>query len=123
MDTNELLIPVSYGEMCDRFIILGIKLKYITDTLKLKVIRSQYKQLQPIFNTFICAYNTEKISNLIKELTNINETIWILIEKIQQSPDDMHLYINIYKNNVLRVKIKNKIDELTTSNIEIKSYI
>jgi len=119
------LIPVSFGELIDKFTILQIKNEKIKDNNKLDIIKKEINYLEPIINTL----DLDLV--IINDLKIINETLWILEDSIREKEnkkefDNEFIEISrmIYKTNDNRNKIKANIDKIFKSEItDIKSYI
>lgn len=122
---NQCLIPVSVGELFDKYSILQIKNERITDINKLEIIQKEINYLTP----FIDQYTLEPTFQI--EIKAINEQLWDIEEQIRLKEllnkfDDefINLARNVYKINDERYRIKNKINEYLKSDInEIKSYV
>lgn len=120
-------IPVSNGEILDRFIILEIKLSYVQDETQKSNIQKEQNLLKKHIDT-ICT--TDKILNLYYILKNINNELWIIEDKLRYKEtiqlfdkEFIDLARNVYKNNDLRANIKKQINILTQSDlIEEKIY-
>jgi hypothetical protein len=121
---NIINIPVSIGELFDKYTILLLKQKKITDSNKLNNITKELNYLKEHIHKY-------KIDNkLFDELYNINQKLWeiedsIRIKEYHKQFDDefINLARNVYINNDERALIKNKINNYFNSNIiEIKDY-
>lgn len=120
-------IPVSNGEIVDKFTILRIKLVKIKDTKKLSFIDKEFNLLSKYVNEIKKVSN---IDNLINQLQKVNEKLWNLEDLIRNKEDEkqfdeefINIARNIYKNNDTRCNIKLKINIITDSKLrEIKSY-
>jgi len=77
-------IEVSNGEILDKYTILEIKLKEIKDEAKLVNVRNEYESLTP---TVEAIYNStadqESLTNLHKDLLNVNKTLWNIEDHIR----------------------------------------
>jgi len=117
-------IPVSIGELWDKYTILLIKNEQIKDINKLKYINNEIKQLEP----FLKKYNLN--IEIQEELKDCNQKLWnienfIREKERQKSFDDEFIQLarSVYVTNDLRCKIKTKINEIFNSKIfEVKSY-
>ena len=122
-----MLVPVSNGELMDKYSILLIKKEYINDEEKLKKVNTEIDCLMESINKLNNQFNIEKLfSELIivnKKLWNIEDSIRIK-EKNQEFDDEfIHIARSVYFTNDERARIKNDINGLTESNIfEVKSY-
>jgi hypothetical protein len=117
-------IPVSIGELWDKYIILLIKQKNINDISKLKHINNEIDHLKPLIDEY-------KVSDILQnKLFEYNKNIWdvedkIRIKEFNKEFDDefIELARSVYFNNDDRALIKKEISTLFNSNIiEVKSY-
>lgn len=116
------LIQVSVGEIIDKYSILELKKKYITDPNKINEIQKEMDILDK---------KVPKNSEFYKQLVYINEQIWLdtdKIKKIKYDPDiDNNIFAklsnDIFENNQKRFRLKNYFNILEKSDIkECKSY-
>lgn len=122
-----MLVPVSNGELMDKYSILLIKKEYIKDQEKIKKVNTEIDCLMESINKLNNKYNIEK---LFSELIVVNKKLWniedsIRIKEKNQEFDDEFIQIarSVYFINDDRARIKNDINNLTESNIfEVKSY-
>ena len=128
MKNNEIIVPVSTGELIDKISILKIKKKKIKNKSKLKNILKELLLLNKILqNNF---KNNNKISLYEKKLTQINRKLWDIEDKIRDleakkifNKQFINLARSVYIINDKRSEIKKKINLLTGSDIkEEKSY-
>ena len=124
-NTNNIChIPVSIGELFDKYTILQIKSERITNLNKLELVHKEMDYLK----LFIEQYQLPDI--IFKELKSVNETLWtieddIRIKEKNSQFDDTFIQLarNVYITNDKRCEIKNEINILTNSSIyEVKSY-
>lgn len=122
IEKNILNINVSIGEIVDKYSILELKKKYISNESKMKDIENEINVLEKymfeIKNTFF-----------YKLLIYINEQIWLDTDKIKNInlEDDVNLFSNlshtIFENNQKRFRLKNYFNLIFSSNLkEHKSY-
>ena len=117
-------IPISIGELFDKYSILLIKLEKITNTEKLIYINKELDYLKP----FINKYNID--NNLFTNLFTVNKKLWEIEDRIRQKEhnkkfDDefIELARSVYITNDIRADIKKQINILLNSDImEIKNY-
>ena len=122
---NQCLVPVSVGELFDKYSILQIKNERINDINKLEIIQKEINYLTP----FIDQYTLKPTSQI--QIKAINEQLWDIEERIREKEllrefdeEFINLARNVYKTNDERCRIKNKINEYLNSDIkEIKSYV
>jgi FkbM family methyltransferase len=127
LDTKKekCLIETSIGEIIDKYSILELKHKHISDTNKLQDIDNEIKILeQYVLNI--------KTSHFYKMLLYINEQIWLdtdVIKELNVNNDYeticklAEIYNRIFDNNQKRFRLKNHFNTVNKSNIkEHKSY-
>lgn len=128
MKKEDIIVPVSSGELIDKITILKIKKKKIFNKSKLKNINNELSLLNEIYkNNF---KNNKKLLLYEKKLIKINKKLWDIEDKIRflESKKNFNqqfidLARAIYINNDKRSEIKKKINKLTGSRlIEEKSY-
>lgn len=121
---SQCLIPVSLGELYDKYSILQIKLDRINDSIKQQSIRKELDMLHP----YITQY---KLDNTYSDrLKNINIQLWEIEDKIRikegkKEFDDEFIQLarSVYIVNDERFVVKNEISILLSSDIyETKSY-
>lgn len=125
MQTENILIPISPGELIDRITILEIKMKEITDSKKIKNISYELRLLKDVKSKSLV--KSDRLDELHEELREINKSIW-------DSEDDVRMYWNDnakftegarnshYKNDE-RSRVKREINEMLGSKIiEEKSH-
>ena len=128
MKNNEIIVPISTGELIDKISILKIKKKKIKNKSKLKNIINELLLLNKILNKNFKKNN--KILIYEKKLTQINKKLWDIEDKIRNleakkifNKQFINLARSVYITNDKRSEIKRKINQLTGSNIkEEKSY-
>ena len=121
-------IPVSVGELIDKLSILHIKKNKISNTEKLEFISKEFELLYNMSSYYL---NNENISKLYHQLVEVNLKLWeiedeLRINEINKTFDSsfIHLARQVYYTNDERFSIKNKINELTDSEIrEQKDYV
>lgn len=125
---NELLIPISPGEMIDKITILQLKSEKIEDDVKLQNVLRELDLLQEVWiNSIYCDFD---ISEEKRALYNVNLDIWNIEDGMRdkertQNFDDEFIEIarREYKANDLRAKIKKTINNKLGSYLsEEKSY-
>ncbi len=128
MKKEDIIIPVSSGELVDKISILKIKRRKIVNKSKLQNINKELFLLNKIYkNNF---QKNKKILLYEKKLIKINKKLWDIEDKIRFHESKKNFnqkFINlaraVYLNNDERSKIKKKINKLTGSHlIEEKSY-
>lgn len=122
-----ITIPVSVGELIDKYTILQIKRSKVSAD-KLAKVENEAKQLLPLIGKFI---DIDSISRLYEDLIGVNLQLWNVedeIRKLEKDKDFGDKFIElaraVYHLNDERFAIKNKINMLTDSDIqEVKQYI
>lgn len=117
-------VPVSLGELFDKYSILEIKYERVQDETKKICVKTEMECLKP----YIDSYNLPK--ELMEELKHVNEELWDIEDNIRikerKSEFDnefISLARSVYIKNDHRAVVKTKINKLLNSHIiEIKSY-
>ena len=127
MDSSKITlnIPVSVGELYDKYSILLIKQQKIIDETKLLHINNEINFLKNII-TSLSSFN----DSLLTKLTEINSILWDIEDKIrikekhkEFDKEFIDLARNVYFTNDKRFSIKNEINKYYNSEIfEVKSY-
>tara|TARA_B100001057_G_scaffold494903_1_gene592558 strand:+ start:1198 stop:1581 length:384 start_codon:yes stop_codon:yes gene_type:complete len=120
-------VPVSDGELIDKYTIVLIKTERIDDTNKKEKAKKESDLLKPYVYKLSTTY---KLSELINELKKVNESLWDIEDHIRKKEkckdfDDEFIQLarNVYITNDKRAEVKNKINTITKSEIvEVKSY-
>src|SRR3546814_7167177 len=125
---NELLAPVSYGELLDKIAILQIKSERMSDPAKLANVRNELSALERIWMAHPTA--VQDIAELRARLKAVNERLWVIEDDIRikekaQAFDDefIRLARSVYVQNDERARIKKDINlALGSAYVEEKSY-
>ena len=125
---QELLVPVSYGELLDKIAILQIKSERMTDPAKLANVRNELSALERTWLAHPAA--VQDIAELRARLKAVNEALWAIEddirvkEKAQQFDDDfIRLARSVYVQNDTRARLKKDINQaLGSAYVEEKSY-
>ena len=128
MIKNEILIPISVGELVDKISILKIKKKKILNKAKQTNIIKELNFLEKIYKSNFT--KNKKIKLYEKELIKINKNLWEIEDQIRNCESKKNfneIFINlaraVYLNNDKRAIVKKKINLLTKSRIvEEKLY-
>ena len=123
-----LLVPISVGELIDKITILRIKQQKADDAQKLANIENELKQLENVWRQ--SDYSAIDISELIQQLTEVNETLWNIEDDIRAKEaanvfDEQFIRLarSVYQQNDLRAALKKEINSKTGSDlIEEKLY-
>jgi len=125
---ENIMIPISPGELIDKLTILEIKLQEIKDHAKLKNIEIEYNFLSDIVNQTIGDNN--QINKLRDDLKKVNKALWNIEDDIRDcernndfSDRFIELARSVYINNDKRALIKKNINiNLGSLLVEEKSY-
>jgi hypothetical protein len=120
-------IPVSVGELLDKLSILHIKQINIKDSEKLEQVRTEYLLLYDISQTYLV---NKDFFDLYDALITINSKLWNIEDEIRIfekkqlfNEEFIKLARAVYYTNDERFEIKNKINQMTNSELkEQKSY-
>jgi len=110
---ENILIPVSLGELVDKYTILLIKEKKIADVEKLTHVRKEKEALEPFLKNF-------PHKHYLRYLYLINDEIWSLSDEIRDHSDPQKC-VDIIIHNDRRFRVKNKINTASVLK-EQKSY-
>jgi len=125
---NEILIPISPGELLDKITILQIKSERIADPAKVANVRTELDMLQKVWQDRV--EDDETISTLTAELKSINEALWEIEDDIRDEERNrrfgerfIELARAVYVTNDRRAEAKKRVNLHLKSNIvEEKSY-
>ena len=123
--SNQILAPISVGELFDKITILEIKLNSSKSVSKLANIRNELDRLVELKPEV-----TEEVIAMVQRLKQVNQVIWVIEDDIRVKEQNLEfgaafieLARNVYKNNDLRAEIKREINLATDSLIiEEKIY-
>lgn len=122
-----ITIPVSVGELIDKYTILQIKRSKVDDS-KLEKVQHEIQSLMPIVVSYLAI---DSISKCYEDLLGVNSQLWTVEDKLRILEKEksfgeefIELARAVYYLNDERFTIKNKINTLTDSDIqEVKQYI
>ena len=125
---NKIYAEISVGELLDKISILEIKQKNLKDNEKIKIVNKELESLNVTLKKDVMM--TDEIQSLYQDLKKINSMLWDIedgkrdCERNKDFGDKfIELARSVYIENDNRAKIKNKINQLSGSNIsEVKSY-
>jgi len=117
-------IPVSIGELYDKYTILEIKKQKMVDIEKLEMIDKELKYLNQYTDNFTLDVT------ILNKLRHVNKTLWDIEDNIREKEkkkefdkEFIELARSVYITNDLRCEVKNEINILLKSSLfEIKSY-
>ena len=122
---NQCCVPISFGELYDKYSILQIKKEKIKDHTKLIYINREIDYLQPFIDKYVIP---EELKN---NIMYINKELWEIEDNIREK-ENLREFDNefitlaraVYITNDKRSIIKNNINVFLDSEIkEIKSYV
>ncbi len=125
---NEILIPISPGELLDKITILQIKSERIADPAKVANVRAELDMLDAVWHQAVDE-DTE-IEALTAELKSINEALWEIEDDIRDEERNrrfgerfIELARAVYVTNDERANAKKKVNlHLNSTIVEEKSY-
>jgi hypothetical protein len=128
MRMNDVLVPISPGELLDKITILRIKAVRITDPAKLSHVRLELGLLEKTWSD--SGYVGVNVAADERALHEVNDRLWDIEDRIRDKEavqtfdrDFIELARAIYKSNDERAAIKKRINVLLGSRIvEEKSY-
>lgn len=123
-----ITIPISVGELIDKLSILQVKQTMISDQNKLEFINNEFELLYNFSSIYL---DDEQISKIYHQLVDTNSALWMIEDELRIKEknklfDDnfIELARKVYITNDIRFSLKNKINELTNSEIrEQKDYV
>ena len=125
---NEILIPISPGELLDKITILQIKAERISDPAKVANVKTELDLLSKVWNETVEA--DAEITALTAELKSINEALWEIEDDIRDEERHrrfgerfIELARAVYVTNDDRANAKKKVNlHLNSTIVEEKSY-
>jgi Family of unknown function (DUF6165) len=125
---QDILVPVSPGELLDKITILRIKSERIEDVAKLANVRLELGLLEKTWNDSGCAI--PEVAADARALQNVNERLWDIEDRIRDKEavqtfdrDFIELARAVYIANDERAALKKTVNRKLGSRIvEEKSY-
>lgn len=125
---NDILVPVSPGEVLDKITILQIKAERIEDPAKVANVRTELDMLSKVWHDSV--EQDAVIQALAAELKTINEALWEIEDDIRDEERNkqfgerfIELARSVYVTNDQRADAKKKVNlHLNSSIVEEKSY-
>ncbi len=125
---EQILVPISPGELLDKITILEIKSERMSDEEKLSNVRRELSLLNQTWNERVSADDT--IRRIHTELGNINEALWEIEDDIRDKEKArefdqrfVELARSVYFTNDKRAAAKKELNTYLGSDIvEEKSY-
>lgn len=124
-----LLVPISVGELFDKISILELKERAIADPARRANVSRERAALEAVRRREIVS--SPELEALHAELRAVNRALWEVEDRLRAhecggsfGSDFVELARSVYRDNDRRARIKQRINELTGSDIvEEKSYI
>jgi hypothetical protein len=125
---NEILIPISPGELLDKITILQIKAERIADPVKVANVKTELDMLSKVWSETIEV--DAEITALTTELKSVNEALWEIEDDIRDEERGrrfgerfIELARAVYVTNDERANAKKKVNlHLNSTIVEEKSY-
>ena len=77
------LIPVSIGELIDKWVILSIKASRIMDQTKVDHVMTELETLNDIISPYLYGHEYLPLQGLVTGLTKVNEELWDIEDEIR----------------------------------------
>ncbi len=125
---ENISVPVSPGELLDKITILEIKAEQITDTEKLRNVKTELHLLTQVWKQ--SSVDNDRVQLLKQALKVVNQSLWKIEDKIrikesrkEFDQEFIELARSVYLQNDKRAATKKEINALLGSRImEEKSY-
>lgn len=125
---NEILIPISPGELLDKITILQIKAERIADPVKVANVKTELDMLSKVWSETVEV--DAEITALTTELMSVNEALWEIEDDIRDEERGrrfgerfIELARAVYVTNDERANAKKKVNlHLNSTIVEEKSY-
>jgi uncharacterized protein YukE len=125
---NDILVPVSPGELLDKITILRIKAARIQDAAKLANVKTELALLESTWRGSGCA--TAHLAQEEHALQRVNEQLWDIEDRIRDKEarqtfdrEFIELARAVYVSNDERAAIKKRVNtQLGSRIVEEKSY-
>ena len=123
-----ITVPVSVGELIDKLSILHVKKNKIFNEEKLSFFNKEFELLYNMSSGYL---NDNEVSKLYHQLVDINSKLWEIEDELRILESNknfdssfIELARKVYYTNDDRFSLKNKINEITNSEVrEQKDYI
>ncbi len=125
---NEILIPISPGELLDKITILQIKAERIADPVKVTNVKTELDMLSKVWSEAVEV--DAEITALTTELKSVNQALWEIEDDIRDEERSrrfgerfIELARAVYVTNDERANAKKKVNlHLNSTIVEEKSY-
>ncbi|HJS21702.1 MAG TPA: DUF6165 family protein [Steroidobacteraceae bacterium] len=126
---NNILVPISPGELLDKITILRIKAQRMTDAAKLANVRHELELLEHTWGEAARASGVD-VSAEVRALEAVNTRLWVIEDDIREKEAGrsfdarfIELARSVYIENDERAAIKKRVNQKLGSKIvEEKSY-
>jgi len=123
-----ITIQVSVGELIDKLSILHVKKMKINNPEKLMCVNKEFELLYNFSSVYL---NNDEISKLYHQLVDTNSKLWEIEDNLRVIETEktfdskfVELSRSVYHTNDKRFRLKNEINERTSSEIrEVKEYV
>jgi len=125
---NQILIPISPGELLDKITILEIKSERIDSAEKKANVNKELAMLNTVWADAVT--EDDELKAMRSEMKTINETLWVIEDDVRDEERDkrfearfIELARSVYVTNDQRADVKKRINLYLKSDIvEEKSY-
>jgi hypothetical protein len=125
---QDILVPVSPGELLDKITILRIKSARMTDAAKLANVRHELSLLEQTWRTSVP--DGGKVTDEERALQSVNERLWDVEDRLRDleaeqrfDKDFIELARAVYVHNDERAAVKKRVNtRLGSTLVEEKSY-
>jgi hypothetical protein len=125
---NDILVPISPGELLDKITILQIKAERIADAGKVANVKTELAMLADVWQQSV--EQDDVIQTLTAELKSINEELWVIEDDIRDEERNrqfgerfIELARAVYVTNDKRADAKKAVNlHLNSTIVEEKSY-
>lgn len=125
---NDILVPISPGELLDKITILRIKAARISDAGKRANVQLELRLLEGTWRDSGCA--AADLSSDERALQDVNERLWVIEDRIREKEsaqafdgEFIELARSVYVSNDERAAIKKRVNlRLGSRIVEEKSY-
>jgi len=125
---NDILVPLSVGELIDKITILQIKSERIANREQLANVRRELNALEAVSARIAC--DPGVLAQCTADLKRVNEALWEIEDAIREceargdfGPGFIELARSVYRQNDERSRLKRKLNIAAGSSyIEEKSY-
>ena len=125
---NDILVPVSVGELIDKITILRIKSERIANRDQVANVKRELAALEAVSARIAC--DAAVLAQCTADLKRVNEALWEIEDAIREceaggdfGPRFIELARSVYRQNDERARLKRKLNVAAGSRyVEEKSY-